>query len=205
MLRHYLNAGEPEAGLPCGRESVELARRLGDDVLLARGMISYLLTVDPARHVQLVGEAIACTERSGDHQTNFLLHNNAGGAALEAGDIRAARAHLEAAAQASQQIEGENTVLTINLGLVLRAEGDPDGARSTDEAALRTSRRNGNSIGMAAACHGWARLAGDAGDVKHRAAVLHMRRAGISRPDRPSSRHARPPGEPRPSARAPGR
>ena len=35
--------------------------------------------------------------------------------------------------------------MTVNLGWVLRAEGDPDGARSTFEAALRISRRNGDN------------------------------------------------------------
>jgi hypothetical protein len=66
----------------------------------------YLLTIDPARSGPLYAEAIACTGRSGDHLTNSVLHSNAGGAALEAGDIPAARAHLEAAAQAAQQIGG---------------------------------------------------------------------------------------------------
>jgi hypothetical protein len=59
-----------------------------------------------------------------------------------------------------------------NLGLVLRAEADPDGARSAFEASLRISRRNGDNLGMAYAILGLACLAGDAGDW-HRAAVLH--------------------------------
>ena len=46
--------------------------------------------------------------------------------------------------------------------LVLRAEGDLDGARSAFEAALRISRRNGLNIGMAGAIAGLACLAGDA-------------------------------------------
>ena len=171
---HYW-AGEPEAGLPFGQESVERARRLGDDVLLGVSLLLYLMpldAIDPARSPPLYTEASACTERSGDHLTNCDLHNNAGVAATRAGDLPAARAHLEAAAQAAQRIGWEHPVVTPNLGYVRRAEGDPDGARSTYEAALRTSRRNGNSIGMAAACHGLACLAGDAGDW-HRAAVLH--------------------------------
>ena len=62
--------------------------------------------------------------------------------------------------------------MSVNLGWVLRAEGDPDGARSTFEAALRISRRNGDSWDMAYASLGLACLAGDAGDWD-RAAVLH--------------------------------
>jgi tetratricopeptide (TPR) repeat protein len=168
-------AGDPEAGLPFGQESVERARRLGDDVLLGVSLLLYLMpldTIDPGRSPPLYTEAFACTERSGDYLTNCDLHDNAGVAALRAGDVPTARAHLEAAAQAAQQIGWEHVYIWLNLGDVLRAEGDPDGARSTWKAALRISRRNGDNICMASACLGLALLAGDAGDW-HLAAVLH--------------------------------
>jgi predicted ATPase/class 3 adenylate cyclase len=165
-------AGEPEAGRPFGQESVERARRFGDDVQLAWSLLGYLLTIDPARSGQLYAEAIACTERSGDHLINCILHHNAGGAALRAGDIPAARAHLEAAAQAAQQIGYEDTTMMGILGDVLRAEGDLDGARSTFEAALRIGRRNGSNWHMAGAILGLACVAGDAGEWD-RAAPLH--------------------------------
>jgi predicted ATPase/class 3 adenylate cyclase len=167
----YFFAGEPEAGRPFGQESVELARRFGDDVLLAEALIGYLLTVDPARSGHLWTEAIACTERSGDHFINCVLHNNAGEAAREAGDLPAARAHLEAAAQAGKQIGFPETLVMANLSRVQRAEGDPVGARSTLEAVLRINRRNGNSSYMASAILCLACLTGDAGDW-HQAAVL---------------------------------
>ena len=166
-------AGEPDMGLPFGQESVQRARPLGDDVLLAASLLLYLQAVGPAAQSgQLFGEAIACTERSGDHLTNSWLHNDAGYVALAAGDIPAARAHLDASAHAGQQIGFENTAVPENLGLVLRAEGDPDGARSAFGASLRISRRNGDNSGMAYAILGLACLAGDAGDWE-RAAVLH--------------------------------
>ena len=38
------------------------------------------MTIDPARSGPLFTEAIACTERSGDHLINSILHNNAGAA-----------------------------------------------------------------------------------------------------------------------------
>ena len=117
-------AGEPETGLLFGQESVERARRLGDDVLLAWSLLMYLMpldAIDPARSGQLYTEAIACTERSGDHLINSILHGRAGAAALAAGDIPGARAHLEAAAQAAQQIGWESTNVPTVLGLVLRA------------------------------------------------------------------------------------
>jgi predicted ATPase/class 3 adenylate cyclase len=168
----FFMAGEPEAGRPFGQEAVERARRLGDDYLLGLSLTMYLMTIDPARSAPLIAEAIACTERSGDHLISTLLRVTAGFHALSAGDLPAARTHLEAAARAGQQIGYEDTAVMLTLGGVLRAEGDLDGARSRFEAALRVSRRNGDNWSMADAILGLACLAGDAGDWD-RAAVLH--------------------------------
>ena len=165
-------AGEPDLGLPFGQESVERARPLGDEVLLAASLLLYLQAIGPVQSGQLFGEAIACTERSGDYLTNSWLHNDAGWVALAAGDFPAARAHLDAAAHAGQQIGFENTAVPENLGLLLRAEGDLDGARAAFGAGLRISRRNGDNSGMAYSILGLACLAGDAGDWD-RAAALH--------------------------------
>ena len=168
-------AGELEAGLPFGRESVERARQLGDDVLLAQSLLGYLMTIgtiDPAGSLPLYTEAFACTERSGDHLIHSVLHDNACVTALEAGDLPAARAHLEAAAQAAQQIGRESATLRADLGYVLRAEGDLDGAWSAFQASLRIGRLNGDNWYMAMAILGLACLAGDAGDWD-RAAALH--------------------------------
>jgi predicted ATPase/DNA-binding XRE family transcriptional regulator len=168
-------AGELAAGLPFGQESVERARNLGDDVLLGRSLMLYLMTIDtidPARSPPLYTEAIACTGRSGDHLTDSFLQRNAGWAALSAGDAPAARAHLEAAAQAARQIGWQHTVATLRLGVVQRAEEDLDGARSTFEAGLRISRRNGDNLSLSVACLYLACVTGDAGDWD-RAARLH--------------------------------
>ena len=165
-------AGDPETGRPFGQESVERARRLGDDVELPWSLNRYLMTIDPTRSGPLYAEAIACTERSGDHLTSSVLRSNAGVAALATGDLPAARAHLEAAAQAAQQIGYEHAGGQANLGDVLRAQRDPGGARSAFEAALRIGRRNGDNWHMAYAVLGLACLAGDAGDWD-RAAALH--------------------------------
>jgi predicted ATPase/class 3 adenylate cyclase/tetratricopeptide (TPR) repeat protein len=177
--------GELAAGRPFGQESVERARRVGDDVLLGRSLHAYLLTIDPAQSRQLFSEAIACTERSGDHLTNSTLHNNASGRAMQAGDIPAARAHLEAAAQAGQQIGLQSPIVMANLGWLRRVEGDLDGARSMFETALRMSRRSGDSTGMAHACLGLALLAGDLGDwdrsgALHGAAQALLDRTGVA-------------------------
>ena len=167
--------GEPQRGLSPGPEAVERARQLGDDVLLGESLATYLLcdaVIDPAHARTLFSEAITCTQRSGDHLIADLLHNIAGVDALRAGDIPAARAHLHQAAQATRIIGDENPYLSINMGWVLRQDSDPDGARSSFQAALQISRRHGDRHGIAYAALGLACLAADAADW-HRAALLH--------------------------------
>jgi predicted ATPase/class 3 adenylate cyclase len=168
-------AGEPERGLSLGSEAVERARQLGDNVLLGESLTYYLLCdalIDPAHATPLFAEAIACAQRSGDIFCTFRLTNNAGVHALRAGDIRAARAYLQQTAQPMRAIGSENPDFPINMGWVLRQDHDPDGARSSFQAALRMSRRAGDHRGLAHASLGLACLAADTGDW-HRAAVLH--------------------------------
>ena len=174
----------------------------------ARACWCFLLSADligPARAEQLFAEAIACTERSGDQLIAYLLRNNAGVHALRAGDLPAARAHLEQAARAARAIGQESSAVSVNLGWVLRQDGDPDGARPMFEAGLRIGRRNGDRPDMAYACLGLACLAADRGDW-YRAGTAARCRAGPSRPDRRSMarpRSALPPGKPQPAARPP--
>jgi predicted ATPase/class 3 adenylate cyclase len=171
----YLFAGEPERGFPLAQESVQYARQIGDDVSLGGSLMVYLTFADriaPARYGQLLAEAIVCTERSGDRFAACLLHNNAGSHALRAGDIPAARAHLEQAAQAMEEIGLTSHFVPINLAWVVREEGDLPGARSRFEKALRVSRRSGDRSGLAYASLGLACLTADAGDW-HRAGQLN--------------------------------
>jgi predicted ATPase/Tfp pilus assembly protein PilF len=168
-------AGEPERGLPLGREAVQRARQLGDDVLLGMSLTNYLLCealIDPAHAGPLFTEAFACTQRSGDHLVAYFLNNNAGVHALRAGDIPAARTYLQQAAQAQRETGGGNLQLSANMGWVLRHDHDPGGARSSFAAVLRMSRRIGDYSGIAYASLGLACLAADAGDWR-RAAILH--------------------------------
>jgi predicted ATPase/class 3 adenylate cyclase len=168
-------ADEPERGLLHAREAVERARQLGDDVLLGVSLVNYLLfgaLIDPAHVEALFAEAIACTQRSGDHLVASYLYNNASIHALRAGHVSTARAHLEQAAQAQQMIGADGSPMSVNLGWVLRQDSDPDGARARFKAALRRSRRDGDRTIMAYASLGLACLAADTADW-HRAAVLH--------------------------------
>jgi predicted ATPase/class 3 adenylate cyclase/Tfp pilus assembly protein PilF len=168
-------AGAEERKLPLAREAVQRARQLGDDVLLAESLAAYLMgdaLVDPAHTTDLFTEAIAATQRSGDHRLADILTNGAGVYALLAGDIPTARAYLEQAAEAVRAMGDEDTFSPINMGWVLRQEHDRDGARASFQAALRISRRTGHRFFIANASLGLACLAADDGDW-HRAATLH--------------------------------
>ncbi|HXZ64920.1 MAG TPA: adenylate/guanylate cyclase domain-containing protein [Streptosporangiaceae bacterium] len=168
-------AGEPELGLPSGAEAVEVARRAQDDVLLGASLVGYLMCLDltdPSAAAGLYAEGIACTQRSGDRLMEYLLHNNASVRAIRDGDFAAARAHLQRAAEASAEIGEQNHVVPVNLGWVLRHEHNPEAARDMFSAALRTSRRIGDMLGLAYCSLGLACTAGDLSDWR-RAAELH--------------------------------
>jgi predicted ATPase/class 3 adenylate cyclase len=165
-------AGQPERARPPGAESVQRARQLGDDVLLGTSLCIYAEAVRGAASGPLYAEAFACTERSGDLLTEQFLHNNAGWAALEMGDLPGARAHLQASIRGAEAIGFPHHGMTLNLGMVLRAEHDLDGARSKLQEAVRIGRRVGDKRNMAEAILGLACLAGDLGDW-NRVAVLH--------------------------------
>jgi predicted ATPase/class 3 adenylate cyclase len=168
-------AGEAEKGFPFGEESVERARRLGDDGSLGESLAMFLLCSDvmnPERTASLYAEAIACADRSGDWFLAHVLHNNAGVQALRGQDIPAARSHLENAGRAAQEIGAKLHYVSLNLGWVLREEDERDRAGTMFEEALRTSRRNGDSSGIAYAVLGLACLAGDLGNWR-RSGVLH--------------------------------
>jgi hypothetical protein len=75
----YYVAGESQRGLPPGREAVQRAGQVGDDVLLGESLTHYLLCeapTDPAHARTLFTEAIACTQRSGDHLVATSARNS---------------------------------------------------------------------------------------------------------------------------------
>jgi predicted ATPase/tetratricopeptide (TPR) repeat protein len=168
----HIFAGQPERARPLGAEAVQRARQLDDDVLLGESLSAYAAAAGAAASGPLYAEAFACAERSGDLGTELVLHANAGVAALQMGDIPGARAHTEAAILAAETLGRPHPVQSVNLGGILQAEHDLEGARTTLQQALRIGRRIGDKRPMAEAMEGLACLAGDLGDW-HRAAVLH--------------------------------
>jgi tetratricopeptide (TPR) repeat protein len=167
----YYFGGQPERARESAAEAVERARQLGDDVLLGLSLYTFLLASE-STSASLYAEAIACTERSGDLRINAYLHNEAGLADLESGDIASAKAHLEAGIRAAAAIGDAHLAMSANLALVHRVENDVEGARSVLEDVLRVGRRIGSVRATAFAVLGLACLAADLADW-HRAAMLH--------------------------------
>ncbi|HLK74372.1 MAG TPA: adenylate/guanylate cyclase domain-containing protein [Streptosporangiaceae bacterium] len=181
-------AGEPDRGLRLSREAVDRARRLGDDVLLGRSLMICLLAgdlIERAQSARLLAEAISCASRSGNQLLLSFLHNNAADHALRAGDIPAARTHLDQAAQAARATGQENPAAAANLGWADREAGHPDEARSWFEACLRIARRNGAQPVIACAVLGLACVAADRGDWDRSALLLGVAQAFLDRSGEP--------------------
>jgi predicted ATPase/class 3 adenylate cyclase len=178
------HAGEQGQGLAAARESVQLAQRLGDDVLLSRSLRACLLfddLIDPAESGQLFAEAFASAQRCGDDGVKHMLYVSASNYALAACDIPAARAYVEQAILVARTVGLSAWLTLLQLGWVLRAEHDSDQARSTLQTALRTSRRNGDRLGIAYATLGLALLAADTGDCDLAAELHGAAQAAVDR------------------------
>jgi predicted ATPase/tetratricopeptide (TPR) repeat protein len=168
-------AGMPERGVAYGEAAAERARRLGDDGLLGPSLLFLLMCIDqvqPDRTEALTAEAIACVERSGDQDLAADLYNNAGVSSLRNGDLASARRFLQRAEEVHRAVGRHNPTPVINLGWVLRLEGDEAGVADAFRRALRLSHRVGNRPDIPYATLGLACHASDTGDWR-RAAVLH--------------------------------
>jgi predicted ATPase/class 3 adenylate cyclase len=168
-------AGMPERGIVYGEAAVERARRSGDDGLLGPSLVFLLMCndqVQPDRTEALTAEAMACVERSGDQSLAGGLYNNAGVSRLRKGDLPSARRFLQRAEEANRAVGHHNSTAMINLGWVLRQEGDEAGAAEAFRRALLMSHRVGDRTDIPYAMLGLACHAADTGDWR-RAAVLH--------------------------------
>ena len=171
----WLFGGEPERADSMLRDCLERARRLDDDDLLGNCLLLNITAsrqLDPTRAQLLYTEGLAYIERRGDLLFVHDLHQRAASDAIEDGDLIAARAHLEQAARAGHVIGAAPHYVNVVLGILLREEGDHEGARSMLEDSLRRARRAGDHYHIAFAYLGLAFLAGDAREWQ-RAAELH--------------------------------
>jgi predicted ATPase len=168
-------AGMPKRGMAYGEAAVERARRSGDAGMLGPSLVFLLMCIDqvqPDRTEALTAEAIACVERSGDQGLAGGLYNNAGVSRLRKGDLPSARRFLQRAEEANRAVGLCNSTPMINLGWVLRLEGDEAGAAGAFRRGLRESHRVGDRPDIPYATLGLACHASDTGDWR-RAAVLH--------------------------------
>jgi hypothetical protein len=101
-----------------------------------------------------------------------MLHNNAANQALQTGNIPNAHDHLDVATRLSHEIGVTISNVKITMGVVLREEGDFEGARVMLNDGLRISRRNGDRFGLAYSTSGLACLASDLAEWQ-RSAELH--------------------------------
>ena len=168
-------AGMLNRGLAYGESAVERARRSGDDGLLGPSLVFLLMCVDqvqPDRTEALTAEAIACVEQSGDQSLVGTLYNNAGVHSLRKGDLPSARCFLQRAEETNRAVGLHNSTPMINLGWVLRQEGDEAGAAEAFRRALRESHRVGDGPDIPYATLGLACHTSDTGDWR-RSALLH--------------------------------
>ncbi|MGH2872260.1 MAG: adenylate/guanylate cyclase domain-containing protein, partial [Solirubrobacteraceae bacterium] len=171
----WLLGGEEERGAAALRDCLARAQRLGDDDLLGECL---LLNVTASQRCErfrtdgLYGECLAFIERRGDLLFAHDLHQHAAADAIQDGDLAAARAHLDLAADAGRTIGAAPHYVESFAGILLLNEGDRAGARSTLESAVRSARRAGDRYHLAFAYLGLALLAADTSEP-HRAAELH--------------------------------
>ncbi len=169
-------SGDMDGGVDAGHRSVDLARSLGDDILLGESLVFVLLfrsRLGDDVYGDLLAEALDLTRRTGDLPTVATLHNNTGSQALAEGDLVAARSHLEQVQEAGRLLgDWEHPIWLVNWGWLLRKEGDLPAARARFAHGMRVARRQGDRSSMAYHCLGLALVAGETGDG-NRAAVMH--------------------------------
>jgi predicted ATPase/DNA-binding SARP family transcriptional activator len=130
------NTGDLEGGSAAGKAAVDLARAIGDPVLLGECLAGYGLVGDPLERKAIYHEALAVTHRSGDRINTGWSHNNLGDSFLVEDDPEAARHHLEQARAILQEVGAPSLLPLVNLGWVHLRQGDLDAADGAFTEAL---------------------------------------------------------------------
>jgi predicted ATPase/transcriptional regulator with XRE-family HTH domain len=166
-----LHTGNPDEGSAAGRKAVQLARTVGDPVLLGDCLIACGNVADDPqeRSKAIFQEALAVTRRSGDRVTTGWAHNSLGLCDLAAEDLQAARQHFAQAHAILDEVGDPTSIPKINLGWVHLRSGDTSAASAAFTEALRrfelVPARHAASyatLGLActaAAQHDWKRAA----------------------------------------------
>jgi predicted ATPase/DNA-binding SARP family transcriptional activator len=135
--------GDTAASRRTGGEGVDLARGVGDPVLLGECLIAYgLSTVEDFPLGQSVyTEAITVTRSSGDRTHLAWAHNNLANALLAQRDWTGARQHLDEATAILAEIGAPMATPLINLGWVHLHQGQFDTSLESFGQSLRIARR----------------------------------------------------------------
>jgi predicted ATPase/DNA-binding SARP family transcriptional activator len=137
-------AGAPAAGLVVGREGVELARKVGDLVLLGECLVHYGISLmdDLSLSESVYEEAISVTRLSGDRVYLALAYNNLG-TALSNQDLGlpAVTEYYEQARDIFTEIGIPDVISPINLGWTYLYQGEREAADDIFTVALLGCRR----------------------------------------------------------------
>ena len=169
----HRDTGDARNTAACASEATEIARSLGDLVLLGECLLCYGQYLNNSSRPSLTravyAELLKVTSSSGDRIYEALAHNNYGDWALIGGDLETARDHLERAQAICAEIGKFQPILASNLGWVRFGNGDlmvaqATFARAVQLAELHRVRRDGSfailGLGcVAAARQDWERAA----------------------------------------------
>ena len=168
--------GTPEQGITAGHEAVNMARQLGDPVILAGTLLCYagpLKSIDRDAAEAVYREGLNMVNRSCDLATATLMHGDFGDFLLLSGRVDEAREHLEAAL-AMVNIPGSRLadVALGNLGLVHLDQGDPASGMSNFTELLRRACRSGDLTMAGFSTLGLACCTAAVGDPRRAATLL---------------------------------
>jgi predicted ATPase/DNA-binding SARP family transcriptional activator/Tfp pilus assembly protein PilF len=128
--------GDQEGANAAGEAAVDLARIVGDPVLLGECLVAYGLVSDPLERKNIYYEALAVTRRSGDRINTGWSHNNLGDSLLADDDLEAARQHFEKARVILREVGAPSLLPVVNLGWVHLRQGDLKAADDAFTEAL---------------------------------------------------------------------
>jgi predicted ATPase/class 3 adenylate cyclase/DNA-binding SARP family transcriptional activator len=131
------------SGLAAGREGLELARRVGDPVLLGQCLVGYGLHLndDLAALKAVLEEAIEVTRRSGDRVLLGSAYSNLGNGLMIHGAMSQAREYFERTRSIHAEIGVPDPTCSVNLGWIYLSEGNRHYAIDSFSQALAVARR----------------------------------------------------------------
>jgi len=139
FMSHF--TGDRDGVSVAGNAAVELARTIGDPVLLGECLVDFGATDSGPLTRAIYEEALALTRRSGDRVNTAWSHNNLGNCALTEDDLGAAHQHLEQARAIFQELGVLSPMLVCNLGWVDLRRGQIDAANAAFTESLHRAEQ----------------------------------------------------------------